>query len=249
MKLFAVLFVPFLAAHLFGQAAPPNPEIAKAPDAGTPKIESQPSGEVLNYTINWPTGLSLGEAHLRTTKRNTADGPRIETDFQLDASVPGFPVLENHHSLADGDFCSVEFTKKYTHGKHQADETLSFDQPGRKTTRETKGGGKSELSTPACAKDALAYIGYVRRELRAGRLPPRQPVYYGAAYDLKIEFTGTSSIRLGEASVNADRISVAMKGPATEISFEAFFAKDDARTPLLVRVPLQLATFSMELVR
>jgi hypothetical protein len=167
----------------------------------------------------------------------------------LDASVPGFPVLENHHSVADGEFCSIEFTKQYTHGKHKADETMGFDQAARKATRETKNGGKSEISTPACAKDALAYIGYVRRELAAGRLPPRQQVYYGAGYDLKIDFQGTASLKLGEAEVNADRVSVAMKGPATEMSFEVYFAKDAARTPVLVRVPLQLATFSMELVR
>ena len=35
---------------------------------------SQPAGESLTYTVNWPTGLSLGEAHLRTSKRNTPEG-------------------------------------------------------------------------------------------------------------------------------------------------------------------------------
>jgi Protein of unknown function (DUF3108) len=213
------------------------------------KNEPQPSSEVLNYTIAWPTGLSLGEAKLRTTRRTTPDGPRVETEFHLDASVPGFPVLEDHHSVADGEFCSMDFTKQYTHGRHKADETMSFDQSARKATRETKGGGKSELNTPPCAKDALSYIGYIRRELGAGRLPPHQSVYYGAAYDVKVEFTGTTAIKLGEASVDADRIVVSMKGPTTEISFEVYFSKDATRAPVLVRVPLALATFSMELVR
>jgi hypothetical protein len=256
MKLSVFVFVLVLACVLFAQAptekapAPPsNPEIAKAPAAATARIESQPAGESLTYTVNWPTGLSLGEAHLRTSKRNTSEGPRVETEFHLDASVPGFPVLENHHSVADGEFCSIDFKKQYTHGKRKADETMTFDQAARKATRETKGGGKSELSTAACAKDALAYIGYVRRELGAGRLPPRQQVYYGAGYDLKIDFQGTAAIKLGEAEVNADRVSVAMKGPVTEMTFEVYFAKDAGRTPVLVRVPLQLATFSMELVR
>jgi hypothetical protein len=255
MKFLVFLLVPAAACLLFAQAGagkpqlpPPNPEIAKAP-ATAARIDAQSAGESLAYTINWPTGLSLGEAHLRTTKRNTPEGPRIETAFHLDASVPGFPVLENHNSVADGEFCSTEFTKQYTHGKRKADETMKFDQAGRKATRETKGGGKSELSTPACAKDALAYIGYVRRELAAGRLPPRQQVYYGAGYDLKIDFQGTSAIKIGEAEVSADRVSIAMKGPVTEITFEVYFAKDAGRTPVLVRVPLQLATFSMELVR
>src|SRR5947209_3523761 len=200
MKSFVLLLAPAAALLLFAQtgddkrpAPPSNAEIAKGPAPGAAKVEPQPLGESLTYTINWPTGLSLGEAKLVTTKRNTEDGPRVETDFHLDASVPGFPVMEKHHSVADAQFCSVEFTKQYTHGKRQADETMSFDQAGRKATRETKGGGKSELSTPACAKDALAYIGYVRRELAAGRLPPRQQVYYGAPYDVKVEFQGTSA--------------------------------------------------------
>ncbi len=40
-----------------------------------------------------------------------------------------------------------------------------------------------------------------------------------------------------------------VKGPATDITFDVFFAKDAARTPALVKVPLELGTFSMELVR
>ncbi len=220
---------------------------AKMPAA--PKSELRLSSEVLNYTINWPTGLSLGEARLRTTRRTTADGPRVETDFHLDASVPGFPVLEDHRSVADGEFCSIDFTKQYTHGKHKADETLSFDQSARKATRETKGGGKGELNTPPCAKDVLSYIGYIRRELGAGRLPPRQSVYYGAAYDLKVEFTGTVPVKVGEASMEADKIVVSLKGPASNISFEIYFSKDAARAPVLVRIPVTLATFSLELVR
>jgi hypothetical protein len=40
-----------------------------------------------------------------------------------------------------------------------------------------------------------------------------------------------------------------LKGPASEITFEMFFARDAARTPLVIRVPLTLGTFSMELAR
>jgi hypothetical protein len=229
------------------QDAPVKTAAAKVPPVA--KTEPQASSEALNYSINWPTGLSLGEAKLSTARRTTPDGPRVETSFHLDASVPGFPVLEDHRSTADGEFCSVEFIKQYTHGRHKADETLSFDQSARKATRETKGGGKSEINTPPCAKDALSYIGFIRRELAAGRLPPHQPVYYGAAYDVKVEFTGTTAVKLGEASLDADKIIVSLKGPTTEISIEVYFSKEPARVPVLVRVPLVLATFSMELVR
>ena len=217
------------------------PAVAKAPSAG---------GETLNYSVNWPTGLSLGEARLQTVRRDTPEGVRWSTTFHLDASVPGFPVIEDHKSTADSSFCSIEFEKKYTHGKRQADEKLTFDQSAKHAVRETAGGGgRSEVDTPACAKDALAYIGYIRQEIAAGRLPPQQPVYYGAAYQLRVEFSGTQHLRIGEESLDADRISATLKGPASEVSFEVFFSKDPARTPVLVRVPLPLATFSLELVR
>jgi hypothetical protein len=40
-----------------------------------------------------------------------------------------------------------------------------------------------------------------------------------------------------------------VKGPKSSFAFEMFFARDAARTPLLVRVPLSAGSFSMELVR
>jgi hypothetical protein len=47
----------------------------------------------------------------------------------------------------------------------------------------------------------------------------------------------------------ADRFSARVKGPASEHSIEIYFARDPARTPVLVRVPFPLGIFSMELVR
>lgn len=242
------------AAEKTAVQQPPPPAEAPAQQqaksaAPAPKSDPTPSGETLHYSINWPTGLSLGEARLQTTKRTTEDGARVETSFHLDASVPGFPVVEDHRSVADGEFCSIEFDKQYTHGSRKADETTTFDQREHQATRETKGGGKSDLSTPSCAKDALAYVGYIRRELGAGRLPPNQPVYFGAAYNLRVEFTGTQSVRVNDAPIQADRVVATLKGPKADISVEVFFKKDPARTPVMVRVPLTLATFSMELVR
>jgi hypothetical protein len=40
-----------------------------------------------------------------------------------------------------------------------------------------------------------------------------------------------------------------MTGPTSTIKFEMYFARDAARTPLLIRVPLQMGSFAMELVR
>jgi len=52
-----------------------------------------------------------------------------------------------------------------------------------------------------------------------------------------------------DQQVSADQINCAVTGPASEVHLEILFARDAARTPLLVRCPLPLGTFSLELVR
>lgn len=209
------------------------------------------SNEHLRYNINWPSGLSLGESQLSASRSKTASGAPgpLEMDFNVDAAIPGFEVSDRFHSSASADFCSVEFDKKTSHGKKKSDEKTTFDAANQTATRQTEGGGKSELKTPSCGKDALAFLYFVRRELSQGRLPPSQPVFFGSIYQVRVEYVGTQSIKLGDKPVEADRLNVSLKGPSSDISFEAYFLKDGARTPALVKVPLALGTFSMELVR
>lgn len=217
--------------------------------AADPRANGGPTDEDLTYSINWPTGLSLGEAHLRTAHKKSETSDRWETEFTIDAAVPGFQVLDRVRSVATGGFCSIELDKNYTHGKRKTEETTRFDQQAGRATRETKGGGKTEFNISNCARDALDYVQYLRRELSQGRLPPHQTVYYGAPYNVSVQFTGTQSIRVSDAPMEADRLVVTLKGPQTDITFEAFFSKEPSRRPVLVRVPFSLATFSMELVR
>ena len=114
-----------------------RPEEARRPAAARRRA-------VRCYTINWPTGLSLGEAKLTDSEVKTTEaGERWTTEFSLDASVPGFPVMEHARSTADAEFCSLELEKQYTHGKRKADEKTTFDQQKGTATRETKDGGKA----------------------------------------------------------------------------------------------------------
>jgi hypothetical protein len=215
---------------------------------GTPAFEN----EQLRYNINWPSGLSLGEAQLGSSRQKAAADaapPRLHLEFDLDAGVPGFSVSDRYRSQASSEFCSVEFQRTATHGQKKTDEKTTFDQQASTATRQTTGGGKSELKTPTCGRDALTFLYYVRRELSQGRIPAPQTVFFGAAYEVRLAFVGTQSIRLGDKQVEADRVTAAVKGTASDISFDVFFLKDAARTPALVRVPLALGTFSMELVR
>jgi hypothetical protein len=208
-----------------------------------------PADETLTYAINWPTGLSLGEATLHTTRQKTDSGQRIISDFKLDAAVPGFQVLDQFHSVADQDYCSIELDKAYQHGKRKTEETTTFDASKKVATRETKGGGKSDISIQNCAKDALTYVQYVRRQLSQGQLPPSQSVFFGAEYRVSVQFVGTQMVTVSDKRMEADRLNVTLKGPSTDVTFEAYFGKDAARTPVLIRVPMSMATFSMELSR
>lgn len=215
--------------------------------AGAPVFEN----EQLRYNINWPSGLSLGEAQLRATMSKPAPDAagRLHLEFILDAGVPNFTVSDQYRSEASPEFCSGEFQRTTTHGSKKTDEKITFDQQHGTASRETSGGGKTELKMSACGKDALDFLYYVRHELSQGRMPPQQTIFLGGPYDIRVEFMGTQKIPLGEMQVEADRVTASVKGPSSEISFEVFFLKDPARTPALVRVPLALGTFSMELVR
>ncbi len=71
----------------------------------------------------------------------------------------------------------------------------------------------------------------------------------GSTYEVRLDYTGTQSIRIADKPVDADRLTATIKGPASSIDVEIFLLKDAARTPALVRVPLGLGKFSMELER
>ncbi|HYI94685.1 MAG TPA: DUF3108 domain-containing protein [Bryobacteraceae bacterium] len=248
MKTIALFFVHL---GLYAQIAPVTPkksaaaaEIAKASQAPAPEVKANKS-ETLHYNVNWPSGLSLGEADLTHSVGDSG----VTSTFRMDASVPGFAISENVSSRATSQYCSIELKKQGVRGKRKIDERTEFDAKKLTATRSTEGGGKSELSTPACAKDALAFVQFVRRELAAGRLPAQQKVYYGGAYGVHVTFAGTQQISVAGESVDTDKLTATIKGPVTQVTADLFFAKDTARTLVLVQVPLAVGKFSMELAR
>jgi hypothetical protein len=202
--------------------------------------------ETLNYTINWPSGLSLGEGRIEAGRK----GERWEFQLSIDAAVPGFSFKNRFRSVVADGFCALEFEKDFVHGRRKGRERTTFDPQKAAAIRETlDGGGKTELQVPACSRDPLGFLFHLRDELRNGRLPPAQTIYFGAPYQVRVEYGGTQQVRLGEERVEADRLTVSFKGPASESSFEMFFARDASRTPVLVRAPFAMGLFSMELVR
>jgi uncharacterized protein DUF3108 len=202
--------------------------------------------ESLAYTINWPSGLSLGEARLVSHQAND----RWYFEMALDAGVPGFAVSDHFHSITGLDLCSLEFGRETLQGKRRTQEKTTFDYKKGAARRATlNGGGKSETKIAACVHDALAFVFFTRHELAKGRVPPAQPVFYGSQYQVRVEYGGPQDITYNEKKAKADRVVVTLKGPASDSNFEIFFALDAARTPLAVKVPLGIGTVSMELVR
>jgi hypothetical protein len=211
------------------------------------------SAESLHYTINYPGGLNLGEATLRSTSFASGSGPKSSIqswDFVLDvdASIPGFAVRDHYQSTASGDLCSVQLDKSFTHGRHKSEEHISFDQEQHIATRQTKNdGGKSDQSVSACAHDALTFIQFVRRELEQGKLVPQQQVVFGALYSVRIEYKGVQTIKLGDKRMESDRIVAAIKGPSSNVTAEIFFSRDPSRVPLMAKIPLAPGIISVEL--
>ena len=207
--------------------------------------------ETLHYNINWPSGLSLGEAVTTAVKVKSGgpEGDRWKLGFQLDAAVPGFQVVDRLTSLTSETLCSVEFEKDSTHGKRIAKEKTTVDPDTGVATRETLNGGKSEIPVGTCVHDALSFLYFLRNELAQGRIPPAQTILFGAPYQIRLEYGGARTVPIGGVGTEADRLVASLKGPASQSTFELYFARDAARTPLLIRVPLAMGSFSMELVR
>lgn len=219
--------------------------IAAALAAAVPSAAPVFENEQLRYSINWPSGLSLGEA----TLSSSGSAAHYHFNFDLDAGVPGFNVSDRYRAQAVDDFCSTEFLRTTKHGSKKIDEKMTFDPHKGTVSRGAVGGDSTDISASPCSKDALTFLYYVRRELSQGRIPPRQTVFLGSQYEISMDFGGTQTVRIGDKSVETERVTVSAKGPASNAGFEVYFLKDRARTPALVRVPLELGTFSMELVQ
>jgi hypothetical protein len=215
-----------------------------------PLAATDPSGfpfedESLRYTINWPGGVSLGDGEMHA--KRVSGGWQF--DLSLGASMPGFAMSDTYRSVANRDLCSSNFEKKSAHGARKSVEKVEFRQDKQTARRSTEGGGSSDINLGTCAKDALDFLYFTRREMGQGRVPPAETIVAGAAYQTRLEYMGEQSLAQGTKQVIADRVVATLRGPASTTTFEILFARDAARTPLSIKVPLPLGTFSLDLVR
>ncbi len=202
--------------------------------------------ERLTYKVAWPSGLEVGTAELRVRPSDRG----WQFDMTLRASLPDFEVDDTFVSRTNADLCSVEFRKHVRHGKKRADEMLRFGERAveRANLDPIRRERPGVTGASACAKDALASLYFVRRDLAAGRIPPPEDVFFGARYRLRLEYKRTHWLPWGDERRHADEIEVDVRGPSSRHRFQAFFGQDEARTPLLVQVEFEDRVFSMRLV-
>src|SRR4051794_18760520 len=200
--------------------------------------------EALHYKIRWTDGLLLGDAVF--SARKAENGWTLETS--IEAGIPGFAIKDIYRSSATAELCSNDFERKYNHGGKQTAEQTTFDRPLRRAARRTTqppSDGKSEFSIPACPHDAVAFVYFMRREMGQGRVAPAETIYFGSQYSAGLRYTGEVKAPQGLA----DRVVGTIKGPSSSFTVEIDFARDAARTPLAIRVPLAVGTLTAELVR
>jgi hypothetical protein len=148
--------------------------------------------------------------------------------------------------------CSTELSRDVSQGARKAKEKTTFDQEKGTAHRSTEypdNGGSSDFNISPCARDAIAYVYFSRKELGQGRVPPAQQIYFGSAYSARMEYTGAQTITVGDKKEVTDHLVVSVKGPKSDFTVEVFYARDAARTPLLIKIPQNVGTLSMELVR
>ena len=206
--------------------------------------------ETLRYRVNWPGGGSLGNVTLTAHK---ADDGGWDFDMSATVSIPLVPISDQYRSTAGGaDLCSSTLQRDISHGSRKVVEKTEFDQKTNQAQRRTMvpaGGGRSEFAIPTCGRDALSFQYFARREMGQGRVPPAGKIFFGPAYEVKMVYTGAQDVPVAGKPVVTDHVNVSVKGPASDFTLEIFYARDAARTPLLIKIPVSAGTVSLELVR
>jgi hypothetical protein len=223
---------------------------AQSPAAQKPAIkEGFPfTDEALHYTMNWQSGLSLGDATL--SARHSAAGWNF--DVALDAGVPGFALADKYSSTTDTGICSQVLDREMSHAGKRVSERTTFDQKAGSAQRVTlfpDGGGKSTYEVASCARDAVAFSYYARIELGQGRVPTPQQILFGSPYSVHMDYGGAQNIKLDKKTELTDKLTVSVRGPRSDFHFDVFYARDAARTPVRIVVPAPVGTLTLDLVR
>ncbi len=220
--------------------------LQQAPVAAQAPPGPIPASEELRYSIHWPSGLGFGSALFKA--RFTDPGWRFE--FDLKASLPKIEINDRAVSRSDEQMCGQEFTKHILHDNKRANELLRFRPNAVERINLEEAGEARPGVTPVkdCARDALAFLYFLRTELAAGRIPPPSTVFFGAGYRVRLEHAQTRWLIWDGQRQLADEIRVSVRGPGSEHELSAYFGRDESRAPLLFRMQFDDESFTMRLL-
>jgi hypothetical protein len=188
--------------------------------------------------------LRLGEA--RFTASSNQAGWAFAAD--LSANLPVLAIEDKYESKTDFSLCSTSFKKVVSHGERKQNEEVAFNQDENSAQRRNLANGTTqELVVPPCARDALTYLYSLRLDLAQGRVPPPDDFNFGTQFQISVSYVETREIEAAGKMQQADRLLVDVTGGEKPVNIELFLAQDADRTPLLIRVPFELGTFSLKL--
>jgi Protein of unknown function (DUF3108) len=115
--------------------------------------------------------------------------------------------------------------------------------------RRTRGAETTEHPIPDCARDPLALLYHFRQQLALQQVPIGTPeevgdFYLGGDYSVRYEAVTPETVKLGAKQLDGDRFLITAQGSGSTHSFEMWIRPDSSRTPVAIRVPFSLATFS-----
>ena len=218
--------------------------IAQSASSSWPPLEG---GERLTFNLLWSSGISLGEGFLEASRV----GEQIHLEARVIGELPQYRIGYTFTSLIDEQFCSVRFSETLREGKRVRETSFEFDQQ-KHLVRRTRSGETTERPIPACARDPLALLYQFRQQLAFQQLPIGTPdavgaFYFDGDYSVRYEAVTPETVKLGSKQWEGDRYLITARGSNTEHSFEMWIQPDSSRTPVAIRVPFSLGTFSAEL--
>ena len=153
-------------------------------------------------------------------------------------------------SITDASACSTQFEKHIRHGSKRAHESLRFGSNSVERTNLVSESFERPGTSPVsgCAYDALAFLYYLRKDLADGRIAPPGRVFFGAGYEVELEYAQTRRLFWAGQRRLTDEIRVSVRGPASKHEFSVYFGRDEARTPLLIHAEFEGTLFTMQLL-
>ena len=156
--------------------------------------------ESLHYTMNWPSGLSLGEATLSARKSGDTLGFRSQRQCRR----PGI-CRERRDSLVGHAEPLLHRTGARLQPRRQEDPREDHVRPeGRNRRRAPRccrtaaRAGKSSFDIPSL-RARCADVPVLRAaRIGAGPRCPRSTVFFGSAYTVSMDYTGAQNITVAE---------------------------------------------------